>query len=268
MKEPLFLPSAGPLPLGEIARLTGAVLAAGADPARLFDKAAGLAQAGPRCISFHIGQEASAMLARTRAGACFVVAEAAGFVPADTLALIAGDPLTAFTHVVAALYPSAARPGSLFATQGISPSAFIHAEARLENGVVVDPGAVIGPRAEIGGGTIVGASSVIGSEVRIGRNCSIGAQVTIACALIGDGVRIAPGVRIGQDASELDGTAPPFPAIGRVIIQDRVDIGANTVIDRGATGDTVIGEASRIGHLVHIPRGQTVGRLAVVSRRP
>ncbi len=139
--------------------------------------------------------------------------------------------------------------------------------------MIVDPGVVIGPRAEIGSGSIVGANSVIGSDVRIGRDCLIGPQATITHALIGDRVILHPGVRIGQPSVDFGhagiALAPHgFPrvlGIGRVIIQDGVEIGANATIDRGAMGDTVIGEETRIGNLVRIASNVTIGRHCVIS---
>ncbi|MDR3463039.1 MAG: UDP-3-O-(3-hydroxymyristoyl)glucosamine N-acyltransferase, partial [Beijerinckiaceae bacterium] len=189
---------------------------------------------------------------------------AAALLPSGTIALVTADPLSAFAKIAAAFYPGGGRPASLFTTRGLSPDAFIHAEARLEGGVTVDPGAIIGPKAEIGSGTIIGAHCVIGPDVRIGRDCAIGPQVSIVCALIGNGVSISPGARIGQAAPVIAGAAARIAGPGRVIIQDRVEIGANTTVDRGGLRDTVVGEGSRIGNLVHIETGRTIARLSVV----
>jgi UDP-3-O-[3-hydroxymyristoyl] glucosamine N-acyltransferase len=170
------------------------------------------------------------------------------------------------------LFPQAIRVKSLLGTAGIDPGAAIHPEARLEQDVIVDPGVVIGPRAEIGSGSIIGANSVIGSGVRIGRDCWIGPQVTITHALIGDRVILHPGVRIGQPSVDFGhagiALAPRglarTPGIGRVIIQDGVEIGANSTIDRGAVGDTVIGEETTIDNLVRIAANVTIGRQCVI----
>jgi UDP-3-O-[3-hydroxymyristoyl] glucosamine N-acyltransferase len=139
--------------------------------------------------------------------------------------------------------------------------------------VIVDPGVVIGPRAEIGFGSIVGANSVIGSDVRIGRDCVIGPQATITHALIGDRVILHSGVRIGQPSVDFGHAGVALgrralsraPKIGRVIIQDGVEIGANATVDRGAVGDTVIGEETRIGNLVRIAANVTIARHCAVS---
>ena len=166
------------------------------------------------------------------------------------------------------LFPGALRPSSLFEASGMSPSALVHPTARLENGVTVDPAAVIGPRAEIGAGTMIAAGAVIGPDVRIGRDCAIGAGATIVHALIGDRVIIHPGARIGQDGfGYLPGPRGhgKVPQVGRVIIQDDVEIGANTTIDRGAIRDTVIGEGTKIDNLVQIGHNCEIGRHCVMA---
>jgi UDP-3-O-[3-hydroxymyristoyl] glucosamine N-acyltransferase len=182
--------------------------------------------------------------------------------------LCAREPYRAFVEVACLLYPDALRPSSLFEAAGVAATATIHPSARLENQVTVEPGAVIGPRAEIGAGTLVGAGAVIGPNVHIGRDSAIGAHCTIAHALIGDRVILHPGCRIGQDGfGYLPGASGhrKVPQIGRVIIQDSVEIGANTTIDRGGMRDTVIGEGTKIDNLVQIGHNVTIGRHCVLA---
>jgi UDP-3-O-[3-hydroxymyristoyl] glucosamine N-acyltransferase len=165
------------------------------------------------------------------------------------------------------LFAGAMRPLSVFGRRGVDAGAFVHPEARLEDDVAVDPGAVIGPGAQIGSGTVIGANAVIGAEVCIGRNCSIGPGVSILYALIGDRVIIHPGVRIGQDGF---GYVPgpkglvKSPQLGRVIVQDDVEIGAGTAIDRGANRDTIVGEGTKIDNLVQIGHNVVIGRHCVI----
>ena len=140
--------------------------------------------------------------------------------------------------------------------------------ARLEEGVTVDPFVVIGPGAEIGRETMIGAGSVIGPGVRIGRGCVVSPSVTITHALLGDRVFIHPGVRIGQDGF---GFIPggkghlKVPQTGRVIIQDDVEIGANSTIDRGSNRDTVLGEGTKIDNLVQIAHNVMIGRHCLIA---
>src|SRR5262245_7492152 len=237
MTEPLFFDRPTALSAGEIAALTGAAPRAQTPPDVSISGIASLDQAGPRDLTFLDNPRYAGLLATTRAGLCLTAARFAGEAPPDVAILIAREPYRAFVAVAQKLFPGALRPSSLFAAHGVAPGAAIHPSARLESGAAVDPGAVIGPGAEIGAGTLVGANAVIGPQVRIGRQCSIGAGATIIHALIGDRVIIHPGCRIGQDGfGYVPGTRghAKVPQVGRVIIQDDVEIGAGTAIDRGA----------------------------------
>src|SRR6202023_2343309 len=128
--------------------------------------------------------------------------------------------------------------------------------AHLEDGVIVDPLAVIGANVAIGTGTIIGAGALIAANVRIGRDCNVGARSAIQCALIGDNVLIHPGCSIGQDGYGFVFFGPDghlkVPQTGRVVIQNDVEIGAGTTIDRGSLRDTVIGEGAQIDNQVTI----------------
>jgi UDP-3-O-[3-hydroxymyristoyl] glucosamine N-acyltransferase len=160
-------------------------------------------------------------------------------------------------------FPPTQGPHSLFDAQAIAPGAVVHPTAEIEDGVIVDPGAVIGPRAGIGSGTVIGANTVIGPGVQIGRDCSVGPNASIVHALIGDGVVLHTGCRIGQGGRQ--DTA--VPQVGRVIIQDGVQIGANATVDRGSDRDTVIGEGAIIDNLVQIGHNSSLGRHCVIGAR-
>ena len=261
-----FPPSSAPS-LAEVASWSGATLAVGVDPGRVIRDVAAIDQAGPDDLTFLDNPRYIDALRRTRAAAVLVGPRHAGVAPATCAALIASEPYRAMASVMARLYPSAVKPGSVFGETGISPTALVHPTARLEPGVVVDPGAVIGRGAEIGARTIIGANAVIGPEVRIGRDGSVGASTTIMAALIGDRVTIHPGTHIGQDGFGFALGARghlKVPQIGRVIIQDDVEIGAGVTIDRGANRDTVIGEGAKIDNLVQIGHNVVIGRHAVL----
>jgi len=171
--------------------------------------------------------------------------------------------------VLARLYPAAYRLEGAYGGHAghISEGAHIHASARLEPGVTVEPGAVIGARAEIGTGTTIGAGTVIGHDCRIGRNCYIGPNATLIHSLIGNRVTVHGGARLGQDGFGF-AMGPrghqKVPQIGRVVVQDDVEIGANTTIDRGANRDTIIGEGTKIDNLVQIAHNVVIGRHCVI----
>ena len=250
------------LTVAEIAALTHAKLRDG-DPAdRRIGNIAPLDSAGPFDISFLDNSKYLDAFANTRAGACLIAPRFAASAPRGPALLETPHPYPAFVAVTRKLFSEMLRPSSLFATKGRAASAQVHPTARLEAGVTVDPLAVVGPRAEIGAGTVIGARTVIGPDVCIGRDCAIGSGTTIMHALIGDRVIVHPGVRIGQDGF---GYLPSsqghqkIPQIRRVIIQDDVEIGANTTIDRGAMRDTVIGEGTKIDNLVQIGHNCSIG---------
>jgi UDP-3-O-[3-hydroxymyristoyl] glucosamine N-acyltransferase len=176
--------------------------------------------------------------------------------------LVTPQPYHGFARALALFYPSAMHP--LVTTPGAGP---IDTTAQLEEGVLIEPGAIIGPETQIGRGTRIAAGAVIGARVTIGRDGFIGPLATVTHALIGDRVTIHSGVRIGQDgfgfALGRSGHLK-VPQIGRVIIQDDVEIGANTTIDRGALKDTIIGEGTKIDNLVQIAHNVIIGRHCVL----
>src|SRR6185312_9406819 len=131
---------------------------------------------------------------------------------------------------------------SLFEVRGAAAGVFVHPTARIEAGVTIDPAAMVGPRAEIGAGTYVGPMVVIGPEVRIGRDCSLGAGASLTNVLVGDSVIVEPGCRIGLASGGNQPAEATGPHLGRAILQDKVVIGANSVINRGSERDTIIGE--------------------------
>ena len=262
-----FFPPAPSLTLGEVAALAKAHAPEGADLTLSLRAVAPLDGAGPHDLAYMDNARYADALAATRAGACLVSPRFADRVPPGTVPLATAKPHDALAAILARLYPTALRPGSLFGSTGVSPGSVVHPTARLEHGTVVDPGAVIGPNAEIGSGTVIGPQAVIGPGVRIGRDCSVGPNASVLHALIGNRVILHAGVRIGQDgfgyALGRHGHAK-VPQVGRVIIQDDVEIGANTAIDRGGSRDTVIGEGTKIDNLVQIGHNCTIGRHCVI----
>ncbi|GJD69546.1 UDP-3-O-(3-hydroxymyristoyl)glucosamine N-acyltransferase [Methylobacterium gnaphalii] len=267
MSDRLFFKSNGSLSLAGIAEAAGVALPEGADPDAVVTGVASLESAGPDDLAYMDNARYGDALEATRARVCLVSKRFAARVPEGTLALVTRDPYRVYATLLGRLYPDALRPGSLFAAAGISPGAHVHPEARLEDGVRVDPGAVVGPGAEIGSGTVIGPGAVVGPGVCIGRDSAIGAGATLTNALVGNRVIIHPGARIGQDGFGFAmgaGGHLKVPQIGRAIIQDDVEIGANTTIDRGASRDTVIGEGTKIDNLVQIAHNVVIGRHCVI----
>jgi UDP-3-O-[3-hydroxymyristoyl] glucosamine N-acyltransferase len=267
MSEPIFVTRGRTLTLEDVAGLVGADIAdMSAVAARGINNVAALDTAGPSDLVFFDKTYFSAAAAKTHAGACLTTEALASHLPAKVAVLVVREPYRAFVVVARELFSQSLQPSSLYEGVGAT-GAHIHPLARLENGIVADPGAVVGPRAEVGSGTVIGANAVIGPGVRIGRNCSIGAATIVSDTLIGDRVIVHPGCKIGQDGFGYIMGAKghlKVPQIGRVIIQDDVEIGAGTTIDRGAIRDTVIGEGSKIDNLVQIGHNVSIGRHCVI----
>ncbi len=257
MADPRFYKNKGPFSLGEVCARAGASLPDGANSQSIIADVASLSSAGSHHLTFFTGPAASDQFTQSRAGFCFVSRSNIGQYPSNGMTLLAVDSvLHAFAEVAELFYPDhhqVAWTQSL----AIEPSARIGANANL------GPGVVIGADAEIGDNVRIGPNTVIGRGVAIGRNCEIGANVTITHSYIGDEVLILPGAQIGQPgfgfASDKRGHKK-IPQLGRVIIQDRVEIGSCTTVDRGALGDTVIGEGTKIDNLVQIGHNNRLGR--------
>jgi UDP-3-O-[3-hydroxymyristoyl] glucosamine N-acyltransferase len=267
MTDPFFFTRAKSLTIGEIVELTGADPISGSVSDRRITGVAALDRAAPSDLAFLESAKYLDQLTRTRAGACLLAERFAQRAPAGLIVLRTREPYRAFVQVARTLFPDSLRPSSLFYAAGVSSSAFVHPSARLEPGVSIDPAAVIGPGAEIGAGTLIGAAAVIGPSVRIGRDCAVGPGATIVHALLGDRVIIHAGCRIGQDGFGYvmgPGGHLKVPQLRRVIIQDNVEIGANTTIDRGGLSDTVIGEGTKIDNLVQIGHNVRIGRHCII----
>ena len=267
MTAPHFFPVPPVLQLGALAEATGAKLADPEHASREVSAIAPLEGAGAGDLAFLDNAAYAQFAADTGATACYISPKFLPRLAPGCAALVTHEPYRAFAKAAALLFPTSTRPQSVFGATGISQGSHIHPEARLEPGVVVDPGAVIGKGAEIGRGTLIGAHAVIGPDVRIGRDCAIGAHVTITHTLIGNRVIVHTGARIGQDGFGF-AMGPmghlKVPQVGRVILQDDVDVGANTTIDRGANRDTVVGEGTKIDNLVQIGHNVVIGRHCVI----
>jgi UDP-3-O-[3-hydroxymyristoyl] glucosamine N-acyltransferase len=154
---------------------------------------------------------------------------------------------------------------------GIHATAVVHSSVRLAARVVVEEYGVVGADAEIGEGTRIGAGCTIGRGAKIGRECEIYQRVTIyAGATLGDRVIVHAGAVLGSDGfgyvrDAKSGRYEKFPQVGRLVIEDDVEIGANTTIDRGALDETRIGRGTKIDNLVHIGHNCRLGQNVVIA---
>lgn len=191
---------------------------------------------------------------------CVVHPEFESVAPEHMTLLIDPFPYRAYAKIATAFYPDVE---NTFTEQETA----IHPTARLGKDCIIEKGAIIGPNAEVGDHCRIGAHTVIGPNVKIGNNCSIAPHVTLFYCVIGRDCIIYPGVRIGQAGFGFfmdDKGHVKVPQLGRVIIEDDVEIGANTTIDRGSLDDTVIGRGSRLDNLVQIAHNVKLGRGCVI----
>ncbi|MFC0195038.1 UDP-3-O-(3-hydroxymyristoyl)glucosamine N-acyltransferase [Aureimonas pseudogalii] len=253
--------------LAALAHLCGATLANAESAAVVVSSVAALDEAGSGDLAFYDNPRYAPDLRACRASAIVASRRHAADVPMHIPVLLAERPTSVFALAGRELHPEALSPASTFPTGEISPLASIDEAARLEPGVTVEAFARIGPDVEIGRGTIVFSGATIEAGCRIGRDCRIGQHVSVQHALIGNDVILHPGVRIGQDGFGY--TAGPggilkAVQIGRVILQDHVEVGANSTIDRGAVRDTVVGENTKVDNLVQIAHNVVIGRNCII----
>ncbi|MCX2722554.1 UDP-3-O-(3-hydroxymyristoyl)glucosamine N-acyltransferase [Roseibium salinum] len=265
MSEPKFFTMPASVSLQDIASWAEAEIERG-DGSLEITGVAPLEDAGQGALVFFDNTAYLKQLQATTAAACLVTKRHKDKVPDGVAVLVCADAYRSWAKVLARLFPEAMVPKDP-APVAISERASVDPGASLEENVTVEPGVVISAGAEIGAGTVIRANAVIGRGVKIGRDCVIGANCTVQHSVLGNRVYLHPGVCCGQDgfgyAMGPQGHLK-VPQVGRVIIQDDVEIGACTTIDRGANRDTVIGEGTKIDNQVQIGHNVVVGRHCVI----
>jgi len=262
MADPRFFRRVGPFSLEALAALSGARLADPAFGARSIEDVAPLETAGPADVTFLNNRKYTDAFIRSRAGAAFVAEGLAAKAPGGMAVLVTPEPYKAFARVVQAFYPEDPIVAGRAPSAVIDPTAIVPADCAIAAHVVIEAGVRLGARC------VVGANSVIGAGVELGDDCRVAPNVTLSHCLIGARVVLHPGVRIGQAGFGFapdEGAAVKIPQLGRVIIGDDVDIGANTTIDRGSGHDTVIGAGSMIDNLVQIGHNAELGRGCILA---
>ena len=245
--------------LGELAVRFGCELRG--DPELRVARVATLAGAGPGDLVFLANPHYRPQLALTRATVVVVDAENAALSP--VAALISANPYATYARMAALLHPEPTTAAGVHPSAVVDPSASVAASAAIGAGTVIGQGAVVGDRTRIGPGCH------IGDEVTIGADCLLHSRVTvIAAAQVGERVRIHPGVVIGSDGF---GFAPDaggwtkVPQLGSVRIGADVEIGANTTIDRGAIGDTVIEAGAKLDNQIQVAHNVHIGAHTVIA---
>ena len=232
------------------------------DPAEKITGAASLAEAVPGEITFFADPRYTPLLRKTRASAVFVPLDFSETIPAAQIRV--ANPSKAFEQVVLKLAPK-----PIAFAPGIQPSAIVDPSAKLGARVSIQPYAVVEAGVSIGDDTVIGAGTYVGHETVIGRSCMIYPRVTIReRTRIGSRVIIHGGVVIGADGfgfEIVDGRYTKVPQIGIVQIDDDVEIGANTTIDRARFGRTWIQKGVKIDNLVQVAHNVVIGEHSAVA---
>jgi len=256
-----FYKKSGPCTLQDLAVSCGATLSTGVDPNQVIMDVAPLHKAGATHISCLHNPKYIEQFRQTKAGACLVLPEYAKYAPDGVSLLLSPHPYRAYGQVAALFYPHIRRKG------GVSSQASVHSTARIGKNCYIGPFSVIEANVVVGDGCEIGSHSIINYGVELGEECRIASNVTISHALLGKRIVVKPGARIGQkgfgfymdEKGHLD-----IPQLGRVIIGDDAEIGANTTIDRGSEADTHIGCGTRIDNLVQIAHNVHIGENCVI----
>ena len=259
--DPRFFPAGPKLTLAEAAAAAGGELVGG-DPAAIVAGVGPLQAAGPDEVSFLENKRYASQVAGTRAMAVVIAPEFVGRLPAGTAAIVTAQPYLGFGRVARALFPAPVAP------PGIHPTAVVDPTVRLGAGVAIGPYAVVEAGAEIGAGCVIGPHAVIGAGVVLGEGCRIGAHASVSHCIAGRGVVLHPGARIGQEgfgfAVTPEGRFETMPQLGRVLLGDAVEVGANACVDRGSQSDTVLGAGTRLDNMVQIGHNVRTGRACVL----
>lgn len=267
MQHPGFFEKAGPFNLQFIATKLGAELGDLPDPNLEIEDVKPLGNAGPHHLAFFDNRKYLDQLAMTRAGGCLVAPAFVARVPTATAVLKTKMPYTAFAQALRLFYIDALRPTGTKYSDEHAEKGLVHPTAQIDESVTIEAGAVVGREAQIGHGTTIAAGAVVGYRVSIGPDCYVGPGASVIHAIVGERVILHAGVRIGQDGFGFamgPGGHLKVPQVGRVIIGNDVEIGANSTIDRGALNDTIIGEGTKIDNLVQVGHNAIIGRHCII----
>lgn len=261
MADPRFFSRLGPITLGQIASLTGVEIQRGPADFKVYDVAP-LDKADFEHLSFFDNIRYKDSFKNSRAGACFIDPVHVNDAPPGMSLLVTKTPYKAYAQAAQLLYPD------VWADPKIADTARIHPDAKIGKGCLIEDYVVIGEGAEIGEGSWIEAHAVIGRHVVLGSKCRVGPHSSLSHCMVGSHTRFYPGVRIGQDGfgfaiDPVNGHVK-VPQLGRVVIGNHVEIGANTCIDRGAGPDTEIDDGAWIDNLVQIGHNVKIGRGAII----
>ncbi|MBR82510.1 MAG: UDP-3-O-(3-hydroxymyristoyl)glucosamine N-acyltransferase [Magnetovibrio sp.] len=262
MADPRFFRRAKPISLADLAEIANATIAGNVAPNQTYVDVKPLSDSGPKDVSFLDNKRYVGSFSVSKAGACVVEAAYVEQAPSGMALLVTDSPYLGYALIAAAFYPTRADDNT-----DVSANAHIESTASIRYGAMIEAGAVIQAHAEIGAGAHIGVGAVVGPGVVIGTGSRIGPNTCLSHCLIGDRVIIHGGVNIGQDGFGFAQSSlghHKVPQLGRVIIEDDVEIGANTTIDRGAGPDTIVGAGTKIDNLVQIAHNVRIGKGCII----
>ena len=262
MPDNRFFKKAGPFTLKYLAEVGGCELLKQEDADKQIDNVNSLKAATAADISFLLSKKYIDDLKNTSAGACIVHPDFASFAPEGTAVLLSKEPYRSYGLIAAAFYPAVKVEKTV-----VHPKAVVASTAIIGEGSRIDAGAVIGENVTLGKNCHVCPNAVIGDNVVMGDDCIVGENASVQYTMAGSKVYIYPGARIGQDGFGFfmsPNGHTKIPQLGRVIIGNDVEIGANTCIDRGALDDTVIGDGVRMDNLIQFGHNVQTGKCCVI----
>jgi UDP-3-O-[3-hydroxymyristoyl] glucosamine N-acyltransferase len=252
---------AASLTLREVAERVGGRLEGSGD--LLVDGVAPLDEAGPGQMGFLALKRYARHVPHSGASAFLVAPDLVSELPPASPRVVVEAPYAALRTLLGHFHPVRQEPASVHAT------AVLGRGVRLGAAVRIDPYAVIGEGVTIGDGTRIGAHCVLGPGTSVGSGCTLHPHVVVYPeSVIGSDVILHSGVRVGSDGfgyTTADGEHSKMPQVGRAVIEDGVEIGANTAIDRGSLGDTVVGRGAKIDNLVQIAHNVRVGAATMIA---
>ncbi len=250
------------LSLAQLAAKCDMELANAADGDFIVEDLAPLDAANSSQLSFLDNRKYREQFINTKAGACIIHPDFKDIAPKGVRLLLSKAPYKSYALASSMINPDP-KPDT-----GISSFARIHETAKIGTNTTIEDFVIISEDAEIGDNCWIAPYTFIGKGVKIGNNCRIMQNVTITHSLIGDNVKIYTGARIGQEGFGFAIDRAGFvkvPQLGRVIIEGYSEIGANTTIDRGALGDTVIGMGTWLDNLIQIAHNVKIGKGCIMA---
>lgn len=262
MADSNFFNNTGPYTLEEIAKVAKASSFVVNNDTEKFIDVAPLNKASKDEISFISNSKYIGDFEATKAGLCVVKENWVEFAPKDTSLLLCNDPHFSYALIAQHFYQDIPKTDTV-----IDPNASVHPSAKVGKGTFVKAGAVLAENVVIGDNSVIGSGAVLEKNVQVGSNTIIESNVVVSHSLIGNNVTIYAGAKIGQRGFGFAMSKHGFakvPQLGRVIIEDYAEIGANTTIDRGAGPDTIIGQGTMIDNLVQIGHNVQIGKYCVI----